>query len=129
MSITVKTTHETYRVYPTGKKIVYATMESGSYVPAHDAESVDYSEMMDAVKHAFRIAGEIGCDVMVDRVTHHEPIAPEMAAENIFLATEIGRTETKTGELYIQMPRFTDASISRYHPNNGWVIPETIEIT
>ena len=125
---TVKVISESYRVYPTGKRWVNATMESGEYVGAKPADYQDHDGMMDAVKHAFRIAGDMGCDVMVDRVTRHEPLSEEMDRSNIWLAISAGRTETITGVLYIPMPHFTDPSLSRYHPNNGWVIPETIEI-
>lgn len=127
MTLTVKVTGEVYRVYPTGRKTVYATMLDGKYVHSHDAEYIDHPKMTDAIKHAFRIAGEIGCDVMVDRVTQHEAVTDEMAPNDLF-GTLVGRTETKTGELYIPLPHFTDPSLSRYHPNNGWVVPETIEI-
>lgn len=40
--------------------------------------------MTDAVKHAFRIAGEIGCDVMVDRVTLHDAPTEDMAPRDFF---------------------------------------------
>ena len=129
MSITVNVTKETYRVYPSGKKVINATKDSaGNYVPAKQAENVDHEKMMDAIFHALRISGEIGCDIMVDRVTHLETVSEEMAPNDLF-GELVGRAETVTGELYIPLSDFRNSSaLSRYHPNNGWVIPKTIEI-
>lgn len=133
MSITAKVTKETYRVYPAGVKWINAITASssptGKYIPAHPAEHVDHESMMDAIFHALRIAGEGRCDIIVDRVTHHEPVTEEMAPNDLF-GTLVGRTETLTGELYLSISTFRNSpELSRYNPVNGWVIPETIEIT
>lgn len=129
MAITVNVINETYRVYPTGRKVINATKDNDdNYVPARPDEYVDHDKMMDAVRHALKIASEIGCDIIVDRVTHHEPITEEMAPNDLF-GELVGRAETVTGELYIPMSDFRNApELSRYHPNNGWVLPQTIEI-
>lgn len=40
-----------------------------------------------------------------------------------------GQTETITGIMVIEPPSWrNNPDLSRYHPNNGWVIPEFLEI-
>lgn len=80
-------------------------------------------------------------DISIIRITHHEPYQryfgfmveacdPENEDELDTLCLKETVTMTITGETVISgMPHFTDAkALGRYHPVNGWVIPESIEV-
>jgi hypothetical protein len=104
----IKVTDEKYRVYPNGKT------KGGTHK--------DFENIMDAVAEAFLIAGRIRKDVVVDRITIHEPYKIEL-----FMHNE-ERTETITGEYRVSFPHFASINISRYSPVNGWCIPEEIDV-
>lgn len=76
-----------------------------------------------AIAAAYKTMGEetaLNC-LSVQRVTLHEPID---------LGVFGTRSETVTGEVVIQgVTRIARTStISRWHPNNGWCVPETITV-
>jgi hypothetical protein len=125
---TVKVTGEIYRTYPTGRQWINATAgrEGVAYVPCTAAPFVNHEKMEEALKAAFVIAGTLGCDVIVDRVTLHEKPDEQTLLADIFGTND--RTETVTGTYRVHFPHFTEPNLSRYHPNNGWVVPATLDI-
>lgn len=127
MEITVRTTGEKYRVYPTGKKIVNAVMVGDQYIGSHAAPSIDHDHVSDALRHALTIAGQIGCPILVDRVTFYDP-ATVSAGAGLFGVTSCGYEVTGSIDIDI-MAFMDDPEMSRYHPNNGWVVPKTIKVT
>jgi hypothetical protein len=83
-----------------------------------------YDNIADAIEAAMRIILDRGVGCNVQRITTHEPVM--LSLDSIF-GTET--TETVTGEVRVPGPRSYnfDPELSRYHPVNGWEIPETIE--
>lgn len=79
-----------------------------------------YETISAAVEAAMRITldRKVSCKVL--RITEHEPVKL-----NLFGFDE---TETVTGEVMIPGPRSYnyDPALSRYHPVNGWVVPDVI---
>jgi hypothetical protein len=125
----VKVLGEKFRVYPEGKRIHNATHASGEYVRARPAAHEDYEEPGVALCRAYVIAGTLGCDVMVDRVTIHEPIPePDPESFNFTAAIRAGETETVTASYTHSIPHFASSPLSRYSPVNGWEVPKEIEI-
>jgi len=102
----VKVINESYR----------ATIDNSDHETAHAAIAHTYNIMVNQT-------GKPGWTrwASIQRITHHEPI------DNGFFGTQ---AENVTGEIMIESPgQLAERSeLSRYHPNNGWVIPETIEI-
>lgn len=88
-------------------------------------EDVEYK---DAYWRAFQVAGTHRCRVDIQRITTVE--TPEGAAEGwvfSFLDAPGETADVVTGTVAIDAEHFArDAKLSRYHPNNGWVIPEYI---
>ena len=118
---TVKTTGEYYTV---------ATDTGSGAALRGETREGRFEHISDAVESAMRITLDrcVGCNVL--RVTTHEPIPdPTIALNGMFGPSEM-TCETVTGQVSIPGPRsyaFSPA-LSRYHPVNGWVVPETIEI-
>lgn len=123
MTMQIKVTGEKFRVYPEGKRahVAHRDTTTGEWVERTPAALEDYDDHRDAMRRAYIIAGTLGCDVMVDRVTFHEPIP----ADNLFRA---GDTETVTAEYNHSIPHFASSPLSRYSPVNGWQVPEVIEV-
>jgi hypothetical protein len=55
-------------------------------------------------------------------MTQHEPYRPHGIFDPVF--------ETETGRVDIPGPHSFahDPALSRYHPNNGWVVPDRIDV-
>lgn len=84
------------------------------------ASTFDSAE--EAVKAAFRRAADENYrSITVERVTVHDPVDGGVWGEI---------TETVTGRLVVDGPATLSRSpeLSRYHPVNGWVIPEAVEV-
>lgn len=88
-------------------------------------EEVSYK---DAYWRAFLLAGTNRCKVYIIRVTTVE--TPEEYNRFSSFLDQVGETiEVQTGQVIIDEEHFaTDTKLSRYNPNNGWVIPECIDI-
>lgn len=108
-----KVTGEYYRLY-------FGNRHWGHFKSPHEACAEAYRELVeDSGKPGWRRAIE------VQRVTTHEsvPIWSEYP--------ELGSiTETVTGRVTVPAPGqiAEDVGLSRYHPVNGWSVPETLEI-
>ena len=89
-----------------------------------------YDTISDAVRAAMRITLDEGKGTRVLRVTEIEPTKVIGIFGDIFEDDCEIVTEKVTGEVDIPSPLSYnyDPRLSRYHPNNGWAIPETIEI-
>lgn len=97
----------------------------------------EYASFKEAFLEAHRLigSGESQGDVDVIRITHHEPYQRHTGFFlSVFEPNESTPKETVTmtvtGVHTIEgMPHFTSVKhLSRQHPVNGWVIPESIEI-
>lgn len=107
--IKVKVVREFYRVETAG-------MEPASYENLADAAR-------DAIGKAL-VTKAKGVGIM--RVTEHEPVTFGNEMDLLFPPV----TETVTGEVFV--PAVSSyiwaPGLSRYHPVNGWAVPETIEV-
>lgn len=88
----------------------------------------EHADHMEALRIGFALVAK-GQYAKVQRVAAHEPVSlpkPDDFAA-LFAPT---RGETITGEVTIPGPSSFqhDPRLSRYHPVNGWVVPEFIEI-
>lgn len=85
-------------------------------------------EYKDAYWDAFLVAGTHRCSVIIQRITTVE--TPDEAKDFpfAFLDGMGGDTvDLVTGGVTIEAGHFaTDSALSRYHPVNGWVIPEYV---
>lgn len=102
MSATVRTIREYYRV--------------------GGARGECFDDLAAAVRGAFATAAQGNyASITVERVTVHEPYADGVWGQV---------TETVTGEISIPGPAhyMQRPELSRYHPVNGWAIPETITV-
>lgn len=90
------------------------------------AEDVEYK---DAYWRAFQMAGAHRCAVNIVRVTTVETPPLESIPFATFLdGYDKPTTEVNTGQVTIDAEHFArDDQLSRYHPNNGWVLPEYID--
>lgn len=88
-------------------------------------EDVKYE---DVYWKAFLVAGTHRCPVSIQRVTTVE--TPEEYKTSFFanFLDNPGNTPNIiTGSITIDAEHFArDVNLSRYHPNNGWVVPEYI---
>ena len=84
-----------------------------------------YDSIPGAVEAAMRITldRQVGCDVL--RVTEHEAVT----VEDMF-GQPVVTSGTVTGKISIPGPRSYDylPELSRYHPVNGWALPEVVEV-
>lgn len=81
----------------------------------------EYESPGEAVRAAFIAAAEGNMrSISVERVTVHEPYDGPIGPI----------TETVTGEISIPGPALLAraSALARYHPVNGWEVPEEIEI-
>lgn len=84
-------------------------------------------EHKDAYWRAFQVAGAHRCRVDIQRVTTVQ--TPEEAKTGLMLFVEgVGAdiTQVITGQVTIDAEHFALDRLSRYHPNNGWVVPDYI---
>lgn len=88
-------------------------------------EDVEYK---DAYWKAFLIAGTHRCPVSVQRITTVEtPEEYKTSAFFSFLDDPGNTPNIITGSVTIDAEHFArDTKLSRYHPNNGWELPEYI---
>lgn len=109
-SVTARVTGEHYRV----------VVDVGAGRPGREGP---FERISDAVRRAMEIALERGVGCAVERVTTHEPVPPPW-----WIGEPV--TETVTGRVAIAGPRSYDhdPALSRYHPVNGWVVPDTVEV-
>ena len=95
-----------------------------------DKYMVEDVEYKDAYWRAFQIAGTHRCEVSISRVAVVE--TPKEYKEHGFSSflDPVGDTsEVVTGHVTIGAEHFArDSKLSRYHPVNGWVVPESVEI-
>lgn len=90
---------------------------------------IDYDELNAAIKAAYTelIRGNYQ-SLKIQRITKHEPIP----RKNNEIMDELWgpRVETITGEYDLAGPALLRMTpeLSRYHPVNGWVIPDEIEV-
>lgn len=109
---TARTTGEYYRV----------VTDIGASRP--DVLPERFHEPTDAVRHAMRLVLNTGKSCDVERVTTHEPVVwhpwgdPEVVAETV-----TGRVAIPAAEHFARRPE-----LSRYHPVNGWAVPDEIEV-
>lgn len=91
-------------------------------------DTVEDVEYKDAYWRAFQVAGEHRCSVNILRITEVETPPLESIPYATFLdGYDKGTTSVITGSVTIAPGHFaTDVELSRYHPNNGWVVPEYI---
>lgn len=103
---------------------IHYSIETGS----ERKDIVEDVEYKDAYWRAFQVAGTHRCRVDIQRITTVK--TPEGAAEGwvySFLDAPGETTEVVTGSVTIDKEHFArDTKLSRYHPNNGWVIPEYV---
>jgi hypothetical protein len=98
---------------------------------AYRFEGVKYTTPQEAVGAALKYLAEhpaVDC-AEVERVTEHEPVNfDDMRG---LLAENQNRTETVTGRQVIYGVQYysREASLSRYHPNNGWSVPQHLVIS
>ena len=116
---TARTTGEYYRV----------VTDLGASRPVVLPERFD--DPCDAARAAMRRVLDTGRSCDIERVTTHEPVErhilgaptegwpPEIVAETV-----TGRVTIPGPEGYARRPE-----MSRYHPVNGWAVPETIEVS
>lgn len=87
---------------------------------------IDNLNMMDAVYKATELTGSTRKTHKVHRVT--TLARPELTDDEALVwPTREATKEQVTGEWTPHIPHFTDACLSRYHPNNGWVLPDTVK--
>jgi hypothetical protein len=88
-------------------------------------EDVKYK---DAYWRAFQVAGEHRCAVSILRVTTVETPPLESIPYATFLdGYDKETTDIVTGSVTIDAEHFArDVELSRYHPVNGWVLPEYV---
>ncbi len=85
-------------------------------------------EYKDAYWEAFLIAGTHKQPVTIQRITTVETPVEAKSSFSAFL-DGIGEdtTDLVTGAVTIDAEHFArDTKLSRYHPNNGWAVPEYI---
>jgi hypothetical protein len=78
----------------------------------------------DVYREAFKIVGEKGGTVCVQRVTIVS--TPDDDFWKVF-GDGTGKTEAITGSVSVGVPHFATDPLGRYHPVNGWVIPDEID--
>jgi hypothetical protein len=89
---------------------------------------VEEVEYKDAYWRAFQIAGTHRCEVAIARVTTIE--TPEEFKNYSAFLDDVGDTsEIVTGHVTIGAEHYArDTKLSRYHPNNGWDIPDYLDV-
>lgn len=83
-----------------------------------------FTTIASAVEHAMRVTLDRAVSCRVLRITVHEPVEVESMFGTKLL------TEKVTGSVDIPGPRSYnhEPQLSRYHPVNGWVIPEFVAV-
>ena len=90
-------------------------------------EVVEDVAYKDAYWRAFQVAGTLRCPVGILRLTVVE--TPKDLPVTFSFIDGIGEETTTviSGSVHIDADHFArDAQLSRYHPVNGWVVPEYI---
>lgn len=111
------------QVKVTGEYYTVATdTGSGAYLRGETNEG-RYESISAAVEAAMRITLDRKTSCSVRRITEHAPV-------NVGVLMDLVVTETVTGEVHIPGPRSYDyaPALSRYHPVNGWVVPDMIDV-
>ena len=105
-------------------KVLSEKYQLGYSLNGHQvSEDVEYK---DTYWRAFQIAGAHRCPVQILRIATVE--TPEEFNIYASFLDRVGDTcEVVTGQVTIDAEHFArDTSLSRYHPNNGWVVPEYV---
>lgn len=100
----------------------------GEYYRVGGPRGERFDSIGDAVRGAFAMAVRDNYySISVERVTVHEPV---LGREGSFESLCGPISETVTGKISIKGPAhyISLPELSRYHPVNGWVLPDTIEI-
>ena len=103
---TVKVTREYYAV--------------GSY-----GDRREFAEMGEAVQYCYKrlIDGNYH-SLTIERITEYAQPEGEETFLSVFLKPQVVSSVTIQGPASL----YADPRLSRYHPVNGWVVPETIDV-